>query len=219
MECDFEIYAKNVSSRCRKTFACDISLSIKLEISNLTPPPPFLHPYSGHAHKNARQLKNEAAVGDICYLLRFVYITLYLESAMPEQCQAKPPLPPLPFRPLSSAALCHWFTYFSYTCRQHFNMCVVCAWAWHVNRGNSMPEKPNSRAEERRRRRIFAAHLTEIFQHICILTRLTCGIPPIALHDIINGLFIKPVKGNQCRRERKRGNREGELHCLSYLHK
>lgn len=39
LECDFEIYAKNVSSRCRKTFACDISLSIKLEISNLTPPP------------------------------------------------------------------------------------------------------------------------------------------------------------------------------------
>lgn len=102
LECDFEIYAKNVSSRCRKTFACDISLSIKLEISNLTPPSPCLRPYSGHAHKNARQLKNEAAVGDICYLLRFVYITLYLESAMPEQCQAKPSAGNNPSPPTSS---------------------------------------------------------------------------------------------------------------------
>lgn len=110
LECDFEIYAKNVSSRCRKTFACDISLSIKLEISNLTPPRP--PPSTGHAHKNARQLNNEAAVGDICYLLRFVYITLYLESAMPEPRQGragqtKPspqlvtPSPPLICCPLS----------------------------------------------------------------------------------------------------------------------
>lgn len=57
-------------------------------------------------------------------------------------------------------------------------------------------KKKKKKGETGRGRRIFAAHLTGIFQHI--LTRLTCGIPPIALHDIINGLFIKLVKGNQC---------------------
>lgn len=105
-----------------------------------------------------------SAVGDICYLLRFVYITLYLESGMPRRgkptaghrMRLETPSPslalPLPLLiPSPCVALCHCFTYFYYTCRQHFNMCLLrwagqgwnmlVVWAWQVNRRNMMPEK------------------------------------------------------------------------------
>lgn len=162
------VWFRNLCKKCFKSLQKNFRLrhfSVN-KIGNFQPNTPFpcLRPYSGHAHKNARQLKNEAAVGDICYLLRFVYITLYLESAMPEQCQAKPSagspssLPPLPFRPLSSAALCHWFTYFSYTCRQHFNMCLCCVRGRGMSTGETRCRKSQTAEKKKGEGGAFLQH-------------------------------------------------------------
>lgn len=159
-----QIYAKNVSTDCRKTFTdSDISLSIKLEKKNrksrsFCQP----RPQKCQAHTQTHTHTQWGAVVDICYLLRFVYITLYLKSGIPRlhrqgpqlvtgcsrrESEFSPPPFPLPRSPFSTRYALPFVIalHISTTLAVSILICVYFVhgrgrykkmlWAWHVNRG------------------------------------------------------------------------------------